>query len=90
MNAAGKDRGLPRLVRYSAGMNEENQTTRHHVSEVNALHIHCSDLSQISELKNSQLYYFSELLCFWTLSIVRSSKQLQTQRFGNWICFFFK
>jgi hypothetical protein len=31
--------------------------------------------------------YHSELLGFWTLSIVRNSKYLKTQRFGNWICF---
>jgi hypothetical protein len=30
---------------------------------------------------------YSELLGFWTLSIVRYSKNLRTQRFGNRICF---
>jgi hypothetical protein len=29
----------------------------------------------------------SELLCFWTLSIVRNFKYYKTQRFGSWICF---
>jgi hypothetical protein len=31
--------------------------------------------------------FFSELLSFWTLSIVRYSKNQRMQRFENWICF---
>jgi hypothetical protein len=40
--------------------------------------------------KTANLTYvntYSELLSFWTLSIVRNSKDKKTQRFGNWICF---
>jgi hypothetical protein len=29
----------------------------------------------------------TELLDFWTFSIVRYSRKLKTRRFGNWICF---
>jgi hypothetical protein len=32
-------------------------------------------------------YYFSELLGFWTLSIVRYSRSYEMQDFGNWITF---
>jgi hypothetical protein len=32
-------------------------------------------------------YIYSGLLEFWTLSIVRSSKNYRAQRLGNWICF---
>jgi hypothetical protein len=34
-----------------------------------------------------QQWYLSELLGFWTLSIVRNSIYKETRRFGNWICF---
>jgi hypothetical protein len=33
------------------------------------------------------LIFKSELLGFWTLSIVRYSRNYKTQRFGNWLCF---
>jgi hypothetical protein len=33
------------------------------------------------------LSFYSELLGFRTLSIIRYSKNQKTQRFGNWICF---
>jgi hypothetical protein len=32
-------------------------------------------------------FFHSELLGFWTLSIVRNSKYQKSQRFGNWIWF---
>jgi hypothetical protein len=31
--------------------------------------------------------HYSELLDFWTLSIIWYSGNEKTQRFGNWICF---
>jgi hypothetical protein len=33
------------------------------------------------------MVYNTELLGFWTLSIVRYFRNYKTQRFGNWTCF---
>jgi hypothetical protein len=38
-----------------------------------------------STLQNNTKH--SEVMGFWTLSIVRNSKYKRTQRFGKWICF---
>jgi hypothetical protein len=41
---------------------------------------------RLGDFKFSKVKW-SELLDFWTLSIVRYSRNQKAQRFGNWICF---
>jgi hypothetical protein len=60
-------------------MNEYNNPSFIHCYMRNRMHS-----PNIKILHNYNLK--SELLGFWTLSIVRNSKYYKTQHFGNWIC----
>jgi hypothetical protein len=46
---------------------------------------HCRTLWSVDESPKDSSH--SELLGFWTLSIIQYSRNYKTQHFGNWICF---
>jgi hypothetical protein len=42
----------------------------------------------ISDFNKNETNKKSELLGFWTFSIIRYSRKYKTRSFGNWICFY--
>jgi hypothetical protein len=60
-------------------------TSLRNVYEVSLPHSHCAN--PMHTFRTYILSVSSDLLGFWTVCIVRYSRNLRTQRFGNWICF---